>query len=47
MDDKKETQWISMLKDDVLSVPENESDFIEEIIPTIERNKLILSEYGL
>jgi methanol---5-hydroxybenzimidazolylcobamide Co-methyltransferase len=47
MDDPKETAWISMLKDDILSIPEDESKFVEEILPTIDPDKVILSEYGL
>ncbi len=47
LDDAKETSWIAMLKDDIASIPENESAFVEEILPTIDEGKIILSEYGL
>jgi methanol--5-hydroxybenzimidazolylcobamide Co-methyltransferase len=47
MDDPKETSWISTLKDDIASIPTNESAFVEEILPTIDSTKVILSEYGL
>ncbi len=47
MDDPKETAWISMLKDDIFSIPDDESKFVEEILPTIDPDKVILSEYGL
>jgi methanol--5-hydroxybenzimidazolylcobamide Co-methyltransferase len=45
--DEKETSWIQILKDDISSVPINESEFIEEILPTLDASKVILSEYGL
>jgi methanol--5-hydroxybenzimidazolylcobamide Co-methyltransferase len=47
MDDKKETAWISLLKDDIASIPDDESRFVEEIMPTIDPEKILLSEYGL
>jgi len=47
MDDPKETQWISMLKDDIASIPDKESDFVEEMLPTLDPEKISLSEYGL
>jgi methanol--5-hydroxybenzimidazolylcobamide Co-methyltransferase len=47
MNDEKETEWISILKDDVASIPIDESKFVEEILPTIDSSKVILSEYGL
>lgn len=45
--DEKEDEWISILKDDIGSVPEKEEDFIEMVMPTLDTNKLTLSEYGL
>jgi methanol--5-hydroxybenzimidazolylcobamide Co-methyltransferase len=45
--DQKEESWIEMLKSDIDLIPVDESDFIESILPTIDQNKLILSEYGL
>jgi methanol--5-hydroxybenzimidazolylcobamide Co-methyltransferase len=47
MDDAKETAWISLLKDDIASIPDDESRFVEEILPTIDPHKILLSEYGL
>ena len=47
MHDEKEDEWINILKDDVSSIPENESEFIEMAMPTIDSSKVILSEYGL
>ena len=47
MRDEKEDEWIKMLKDDISTIPGNESDFIEQVLPTIDQSKLILSEYGL
>ncbi len=47
MHDEKEDEWITMLKDDIASVPGNETDFIEEMLPVIDEEKVILSEYGL
>lgn len=47
MRDEKEEEWMNIIKDDVSSIPDNESDFIEQVLPTIDQNKIILSEYGL
>ncbi len=47
IDDKKETSWISVLKDDIASIPDVESDFVEEMLPALDPEKIILSEYGL
>jgi methanol---5-hydroxybenzimidazolylcobamide Co-methyltransferase len=47
LDDKKESAWIAILKDEIASIPDSESDFVEEIVPTLDRDKIILSEYGL
>jgi methanol--5-hydroxybenzimidazolylcobamide Co-methyltransferase len=45
--DERETVWIAKLREDVSSIPNNESDFVEEMLPTLDPKKLILSEYGL
>jgi methanol--5-hydroxybenzimidazolylcobamide Co-methyltransferase len=42
-----ELPWIEMIRNDILSIPLNESQFIEDIMPSIDQNKIILSEYGL
>lgn len=47
MDDPKETMWISILKDDIASIPGKENDFVTEIMPTIEAGKMLPEEYGL
>jgi methanol--5-hydroxybenzimidazolylcobamide Co-methyltransferase len=47
MHDKKEDEWISILKEDISSIPENESEFVDMVLPTIDSSKVILSEYGL
>jgi methanol--5-hydroxybenzimidazolylcobamide Co-methyltransferase len=39
--------WIEILKTDIESIPTNESEFIESILPTIDKKKILLSEYGL
>lgn len=45
--DEKEDEWLTILKDDISAIPENESEFIDMVMPTIDSSKLILSEYGL
>lgn len=47
MRDEKEDEWLHIIKDDISAIPGNESDFIEQVLPTIDQNKIILSEYGL
>jgi methanol---5-hydroxybenzimidazolylcobamide Co-methyltransferase len=47
MDDPKEASWIDVLKNDIASIPNDESAFVEEIMPTIEPGKVLLEEYGL
>jgi methanol--5-hydroxybenzimidazolylcobamide Co-methyltransferase len=47
LNDKKEESWIEILKTDIESIPTNESEFIESILPTIDKKKILLSEYGL
>jgi methanol--5-hydroxybenzimidazolylcobamide Co-methyltransferase len=47
MDDVKESAWITMLKDDIASIPDDEGRFVEEIMPTIDSYKINLTEYGL
>lgn len=45
--DEKETFWIETLKNDIDSIPRNESEFIELMLPVLDNNKVILSEYGI
>lgn len=47
MDDPKESSWIMMLKDEIASIPSNESDFVAEMVPTLDMEKVCLAEYGL
>ncbi len=47
MHDPKEDEWITVLKTDIESIPDNESDFIEMILPSIDQHKILLNEYGL
>ncbi|MGA2507640.1 MAG: methyltransferase MtaB domain-containing protein [Chitinispirillaceae bacterium] len=47
MDDPKETVWTSRLKDEIASIPDNESAFVEETLATIEEGKVVPAEYGL
>lgn len=42
-----ETGYLPILRDDLNSIPENESDFIEMMLPLIDQSKFIPSEYGL
>lgn len=47
MHDEKEDSWIEILKTDIASIPVDESEFVESVLPTIDQSKVILSEYGL
>ena len=42
-----ETSYLPILRDDLNSIPDNESDFIEMMLPLIDQGKFILAEYGL
>jgi methanol---5-hydroxybenzimidazolylcobamide Co-methyltransferase len=42
-----ETSYLPILRDDLNSIPDNESDFIEMMLPLIDQSKFIPSEYGL
>lgn len=42
-----ETGYLPILRDDLNSIPENESDFIAMMLPLLDQNKFILTEYGL
>lgn len=45
--DEKEDIWMENLKAELYTIPDSEDKFIEDVLPTIDRNKIILSEYGL
>jgi len=42
-----ETSYLPILRDDLNSIPENESEFIEMMLPLIDQSKFIPEEYGL
>ncbi|MDR0814377.1 MAG: hypothetical protein LBN37_01345 [Bacteroidales bacterium] len=42
-----ETGYLPVLRDDLNSIPDKESDFIETMLPMLDQSKFILSEYGL
>jgi len=42
-----ETSYLPILRDELNSIPENESDFVEMMLPLIDQSKFIPSEYGL
>ncbi len=43
----KEKVWLNIIQEGLESIPVNESKFIDEMIPTLDKDKFILSEYGL
>jgi len=45
--DEKEYIWIDTIRQDLESIPSDESQFIDEMIPMIDADKIILAEYGL
>jgi len=47
MHDEKEDDWIAILKEDITSIPNSESEFVQMVVPTIDSSKIFLSEYGL
>jgi methanol--5-hydroxybenzimidazolylcobamide Co-methyltransferase len=42
-----ETGYLPLLKDELSSIPDTESDFIEMMLPVLDSSKFIPSEYGL
>jgi methanol--5-hydroxybenzimidazolylcobamide Co-methyltransferase len=42
-----ETSYLPILRDELNCIPENESDFVEMMLPLIDQSKFIPSEYGL
>ena len=42
-----ESSYIPMLREELQSIPDSESDFIEMMLPRLDSSKFILSEYGL
>jgi methanol--5-hydroxybenzimidazolylcobamide Co-methyltransferase len=47
MHDEKEDQWINLLREDINTIPSEESAFVETMLPVINTEKVILREYGL
>ena len=45
--DEKEYVWIDKIRQDLETIPSDEGSFIDEMMPFIESDKIILSEYGL
>ncbi|MDR1603041.1 MAG: hypothetical protein LBS42_11535 [Tannerella sp.] len=42
-----ETVYLTALRDELNSIPDSESDFIEMMLPLVDKSKFIPSEYGL
>ena len=42
-----ELAYIPLLREELQSIPDSESDFIETMLPQLDQSKFILSEYGL
>ena len=42
-----ETSYLPILRDDLESIPDNESDFVEMMLPLLDQSKFIMKEYGL
>jgi methanol--5-hydroxybenzimidazolylcobamide Co-methyltransferase len=45
--DEREMVWMESIKQELISIPVEESAFVEEILPTIDKEKILLEEYGL
>ena len=45
--DEKEVGWIDIIKQGLDTIPDNEEQFIEEMVPTLDDSKIALAEYGL
>jgi methanol--5-hydroxybenzimidazolylcobamide Co-methyltransferase len=45
--EKRETVWIESLRNDIASIPTDESAFVEEMNAEIEPGKYLPAEYGL
>ena len=42
-----ETSYLPIIRDEISSIPDNESDFVEMMLPLINQDKFIPEEYGL
>jgi len=45
--DEKEGEWLSRIGDSLATIPTDEGRFVEQMLPSIDGDKVILSEYGL
>ena len=45
--DEREVDYASRIADDLAAIPDNESAFIEMMLPRIDREKCLLNEYGI
>jgi hypothetical protein len=45
--DEREEIWIDSIRQELRSIPVDEDAFVEDILPTIDRDKILLEEYGL
>ena len=45
--DDRETEYLDSMQEIISEIPDNESAFIEEMIPVIDSEKCILKEYGI
>lgn len=44
---EREVEWIGRMRDEIATIPDDESKFIAEMLPTLDSAKFIASEYGL
>jgi methanol--5-hydroxybenzimidazolylcobamide Co-methyltransferase len=45
--EEKEREWSSRIRDDLGEIPLDEGRFVDMMLPSIDREKVILAEYGL
>ena len=45
--DDRELVWIDMLRDELVKIPREESLLVAEVEPSLDKNKVLLREYGL
>lgn len=45
--DEREEEWLATIREELLSIPIEEDAFVEEILPSLSRDKILLEEYGL
>ncbi len=45
--DDRELVWIDMLRDELVKMPREESLLVAEVEPSLDKNKVLLREYGL